>query len=64
VGHKRGRCGPGNVKTVQCEQHEEGVNTGSQLCRRASGVSSVADGVASERQVPNVEDNRFDPKGY
>jgi hypothetical protein len=64
VGHKRGRCGPDNVETVQREQHEEGVNTGSWLCRRASGVSSVADRVANERRVPNEEDNRFDPEGY
>jgi hypothetical protein len=64
VGHKRGRCGPDNVETVQREKHEEGVYTGSQLCRRASGLSGVAGGVVSERQVPNEEDNRFDPEGY
>jgi hypothetical protein len=61
---KRGRRGPDNVKAVQCEQHEEGVNTGSRLCRRASGISGVVDGVVSERRVPNGEDNRFDPGGY
>jgi hypothetical protein len=61
---KRGRRGPDNVETVQREQHEEGVNTGSRLCRRASGMSGVADGVASERRIPNEEDNRFDPEGY
>jgi hypothetical protein len=50
---KRGRRGPDNVETVQREKHEEGVNTSSQLCWRASGMSGVADGVASERRVPN-----------
>jgi hypothetical protein len=61
---KRGRHGPDNVETVQREEHEEGVNTGSWLCRRASGMSGVADGVASERRVPNGENNRFDLEGY
>jgi hypothetical protein len=49
VGHKRGRHGPDSVETVQHEQHEEGVNTGSRLHWRASGMSRVADGVVSER---------------
>jgi hypothetical protein len=40
------------------------VNTGSRLCRRVSGMSSVADRVVSERRVPNWEDTRFDLEGY
>jgi hypothetical protein len=64
VGRKRGRHGPDNVETVQREQHEEGVNTSNRLCWKASGMSGVVDGVASERRVPNKENNRFDPRGY
>jgi hypothetical protein len=62
---KRGRHGPDNVETIQHKKHEGGeVNTGSRLCQRASGMSSVADGVASVRRIPNGEDNRFDLEGY